>query len=155
MGEMRYRDEDVLPKSATEYFHQNCWMGVSQPGSEDAAALDQIGVDRFMWGSDYPHDEGTGPFSRETLRQRFHDVPEPKMRKVLAGNVAELYGFDLEALAPLADQRRADRVRDRRAAGRAARAPERGAAPPLTSSPPPPRICEARTHFPGHPRGLL
>jgi Amidohydrolase len=79
-------------------------MGVSQPGSEDAAALDQIGVDRFMWGSDYPHNEGTGPFSRETLRQRFHDVPEPKMRKVLAANAAELYHFDLDALAPLAER---------------------------------------------------
>jgi predicted TIM-barrel fold metal-dependent hydrolase len=104
MGEMRYRDEDVLPKSASEYFRQNCWVGVSQPGSEDAAALDQVGVDRFMWGSDYPHNEGTAPFSREAIRQRFHDVAEPKMRKILAANAAELYGFDLEALAPLAER---------------------------------------------------
>ncbi len=28
----------ILPKSATEYFHQNCWLGVSQPGPDDAAA---------------------------------------------------------------------------------------------------------------------
>ena len=55
-----------------------------------------------MWGSDYPHNEGTFPFTREHLRQRFSDVPEPELRKVLAGNAAELYGFDLAALAPLA-----------------------------------------------------
>ena len=27
-----------------------------------------------MWGSDYPHDEGTYPFTREHLRQLFHDT---------------------------------------------------------------------------------
>ena len=104
IGEMRYSDEHILPKSATEYFRQNCWMGVSQPGREDAAARDAIGHDRFMWGSDYPHNEGTFPFTREHLRQRFSDVPEVELRKVLAGNAAELYGFDLAALAPLAAQ---------------------------------------------------
>jgi hypothetical protein len=77
-------------------------MGVSQPGQADAAARDIIGIDRFMWGSDYPHDEGTYPFTREHLRQIFHDVDEATMRKILAENVAKLYDFDLDKLAPLA-----------------------------------------------------
>ena len=34
----------------------------------------------------------------------FHDVPEAELRDVLAGNAAKLYGFDLDALAPLAAQ---------------------------------------------------
>ena len=101
-GEIKY-NTDVLPKkSATEYFRQNVWMGVSQPGPADAAALEFIGEDRYMWGSDYPHDEGTHPYTREHLRQVFHGVPEATMRKVLGGNAAELYGFDLDKLAPLA-----------------------------------------------------
>ncbi len=41
-----------------------------------------------MWGSDYPHDEGTWPYTREHLRARFHDVPEKELREILAGNVA-------------------------------------------------------------------
>ena len=102
VGELRFADEHILPKSATDYFHQNCWMGVSQPGQADAAARDIIGIDRFMWGSDYPHDEGTYPFTREHLRQIFHDVDEPTMRKILAENCAKLYGFDLDKLAPIA-----------------------------------------------------
>jgi predicted TIM-barrel fold metal-dependent hydrolase len=101
-GEMRYSDEHVLPMSATEYFRRNCWVGVSQPGPADAAARYDIGLDRFMWGSDYPHDEGTFPFTREHLRQLFHDTDVTEMRAILAGNAAELYDFDLAALAPMA-----------------------------------------------------
>jgi predicted TIM-barrel fold metal-dependent hydrolase len=101
-GEMRYSDEHVLPMSATEYFRRNCWVGVSQPGPADAAARYEIGLDRFMWGSDYPHDEGTYPFTREHLRQLFHDTDATEMRAILAGNAAELYDFDLGKLAPLA-----------------------------------------------------
>jgi predicted TIM-barrel fold metal-dependent hydrolase len=101
-GEIRYGKDHILPKDATEYFHQNVWMGVSQPGPADVAARDKIGADRFMWGSDYPHDEGTWPYTREHLRSRFHDVPEAELRDILAGNAARLYDFDLDALAPLA-----------------------------------------------------
>jgi len=75
---------------------------VSQPGPADAAARYKIGLDRFMWGSDYPHDEGTGPFTREHLRQLFHDTDPVELQQILAGSAANLYGFDLDALAPLA-----------------------------------------------------
>ncbi|HLM65211.1 MAG TPA: amidohydrolase family protein [Acidimicrobiales bacterium] len=102
LGEMRYGDEQKLPRLASEYFAQNVWMGVSQPGPDDVAARDRIRADRFMWGSDYPHDEGTHPFTREHLRQLFHDLPPAELDRILCRNVAELYGFDLDALAPLA-----------------------------------------------------
>jgi hypothetical protein len=79
-------------------------MGVSQPGPADAAARGEVGHGRFMWGSDYPHNEGTHPFTREHLRLTFHDASESEMRGILAGNAAVLYDFDLDALAPLAAQ---------------------------------------------------
>jgi predicted TIM-barrel fold metal-dependent hydrolase len=101
-GEMRYSEEHILPKSATEYFMQNCYVGVSQPGPDDAAARHAIGLERFMWGSDYPHDEGTFPYTREHLRQLFHDVAPDDLQQMLAGTAARLYGFDLDVLAPLA-----------------------------------------------------
>ena len=69
-GEMRFEGETVPPRSATEYFRQNCHVGMSQPRPADIrAALGKVGIDRVMWGSDYPHVEGTQPFSREHLRQ--------------------------------------------------------------------------------------
>ena len=70
----------------------------------DAEARKRMGEDRFMWGSDYPHDEGTPPFTREHLRQVFPGVGVPEMRKILGENAAKLYGFDLAALAPIAER---------------------------------------------------
>jgi hypothetical protein len=57
-----------------------------------------------MWGSDYPHDEGTYPHSREAIRSRFHELAPALKHKILATNAAELYDFDLDALAPLAQR---------------------------------------------------
>lgn len=100
-GELRISDEVILPMLPSEYFARNCWLGVSQPKPSDVAVRDQIPADRFLWGSDYPHEEGTFPYTREHLRQVFPGTPEAEMRQILAGNAAALYGFDLGQLAPL------------------------------------------------------
>jgi len=104
IGELKYTDENALARSATEYFNQSCWVAASQPGPADAAARKEMAEDRFMWGSDYPHDEGTGPFTTEHLRQVFHDADPDELVRVLGGNAAKLYDFDMAALQPLADQ---------------------------------------------------
>jgi predicted TIM-barrel fold metal-dependent hydrolase len=105
IGEMRYSEEHILPRSATDYFKQNCWLGVSQPGPDDVKAIEVLGTERWMWGSDYPHDEGTAPFTREHLRQLFAPDPDPaEMQMLLGGNAAKLYGFDMDALEPLAEK---------------------------------------------------
>ena len=59
------------PLSPTEYFARNCWVGVSFPSPTEAMTRHVIGADRFMWGSDYPHDESTYPNTREGLRRAF------------------------------------------------------------------------------------
>ena len=35
----------------------------------------KVGVDKFMWGSDYPHHESTYPYTREGLRRAFAGAP--------------------------------------------------------------------------------
>ena len=103
IGELRFKPEHILPRSATEYVQQNVWMGVSFPSRSDVMATREVlGIEKFMWGSDFPHDEGTSPYTREHLRQLFFDWPEADIRKVLAENAADVYGFDLAALAPAA-----------------------------------------------------
>ena len=102
IGELRFTEDQILARSATEYFQQSCWVGASQPGPADVAARAVMGDNRFMWGSDYPHDEGTYPFTRESLRALFHDTAPDEVADLLGGNAAKLYGFDLDALAPIA-----------------------------------------------------
>ena len=63
---------------------------------------DQVGVDRIMWGSDYPHKESSHPYSLEAIRLSFAGVDPAEVQMMLGGNAAELYGFDLDALRPLA-----------------------------------------------------
>ena len=104
IGELRYTEDQAVPRTATEYFHQNVWMGVSFPKPADLEVRTMMAPDRFMWGSDYPHDEGTEPYTREHLRQVTQDVPEDEVRRILGTNAAALYGFDLGALEPLARQ---------------------------------------------------
>jgi predicted TIM-barrel fold metal-dependent hydrolase len=103
-GEIRYGDKEKLNHLASEYFAQNVWMGVSQPGPDDVRARERVGRDRFMWGSDYPHDEGTHPYTREHLRQVFPGFEPGDLQHLLAETAAELYDFDLAALAPLAQK---------------------------------------------------
>lgn len=104
IGELKYTEENKLPRLASEYFQRNCWVGASFPSPADAEVRLRMGADRFMWGSDYPHDEGTPPFTKEHLRQVFHDTDPADLHAILAGNAAKLYDFDLDALAPLAEQ---------------------------------------------------
>jgi predicted TIM-barrel fold metal-dependent hydrolase len=103
-GEIKY-DKGTLPTMlASEMWAQNGWVGCAGPGPDDIAARHEIGIDRFMWGSDYPHDEGTHPHTKNHLRHRFADIDHEECVKMLSGNAARLYGFDLDALAPLANQ---------------------------------------------------
>ena len=61
-----------------------------------------IGLDKIMWGSDYPHAEGTWPHTREKLSETFGGCPQDEVGQVVGENAARVYGFDLEALAPVA-----------------------------------------------------
>ncbi len=105
IGELRFKPEHILPKNASDYVRQNCWFGLSFPLKADLdAAVATVGIDHVMWGSDYPHDEATSPYSTIALRQVFHDWDPADVRKVLTENPAELYGFDVDALAPVAER---------------------------------------------------
>jgi hypothetical protein len=55
----------------------------------------------MLWGNDYPHPEGTWPNTRNWLRHAFWDIPIDETRQMLGLAAAEIYNFDLAALAPL------------------------------------------------------
>jgi uncharacterized protein len=57
--------------------------------------LPLLNVDGLMWGSDYPHTEGTFPHSREQIAKDFHDLPAQTTNKIVRENAARLYGLQL------------------------------------------------------------
>jgi hypothetical protein len=57
-----------------------------------------------MWGSDYPHHESTYPYTTEGLRRAFAGWAPDDIRQVTSRTAAGVYGFDLDALAPLAER---------------------------------------------------
>jgi predicted TIM-barrel fold metal-dependent hydrolase len=86
----------------SEYFQQNCFVAPSSPRDYEVAMRHEIGVDRFIFGRDYPHPEGTWPNTFEWIRAAFAGVPEEEARLMLGANAIDCFGFDrgkLEAVA--------------------------------------------------------
>jgi predicted TIM-barrel fold metal-dependent hydrolase len=88
----------------SEYFARNCMAGASFMLPYEGQLRHQIGVERIMWGADYPHAEGTYPYSREALRAVFADIPENECRLMLGETAARVYGLDMAALRAAADR---------------------------------------------------
>ena len=102
VGELRTVGAHRLERTPSEYWRTNCYVAASFMHPADCARRDLIGSDRIMWGSDYPHLEGTYPFSREGISLTFSGVGPDEARALLGGTAAAVYGFDMDALAPLA-----------------------------------------------------
>jgi len=94
-GEAIYRfKSDMRP---SDFFRRNVVLSFQ----EDAIGIrlrDTIGVDNMMWGSDYPHSESTFPQSRKILAEILAGVPEDEQAKIVGGNTARVYGFDVARL---------------------------------------------------------
>ena len=90
-----------LPRKPSEYFKSNCYLGAAFLDGNVVAVREQLGVDKLMWGSDYPHIEGTWPHTAERLKAAFAGVPRAECRMMLGSNAAEVYGFDVEMLSKL------------------------------------------------------
>jgi predicted TIM-barrel fold metal-dependent hydrolase len=91
-----------LSRRPSEVFDAQCAIGASNTRRRELARRYEIGVGNLMWGNDFPHPEGTWPHTREWLRDAFADIPVDETRTMLGTGAAEMYGFDTEALAPLA-----------------------------------------------------
>ena len=93
-----------LTMSPSEYFDRNCFIGASNTKRRELGMRYEIGVDNILWGNDFPHPEGTWPMTRQWLQRTFHDIPVDETRRMLGLSAAEIYGFDLDALRPIADE---------------------------------------------------
>jgi len=101
-----------VPRRPSEYMTRNVYLGASFAGP--AAIEEAIGEDyvaNVIWGTDYPHGEGTYKFpeiedepsmTRQYLRWAFADFPNEVIRSILGENGIRAYGLDREALTNVA-----------------------------------------------------
>jgi predicted TIM-barrel fold metal-dependent hydrolase len=95
---------EKLSLSPSEYWARNCYVGASFMSRAECDNRDRLGVDRIMWGADYPHIEGTWPLSLDALRETFAGCSPDEFQQMTSRNAARLYGFDLDALQVHADR---------------------------------------------------
>jgi predicted TIM-barrel fold metal-dependent hydrolase len=89
-----------LPKMPSEYMRDHGLYGmVREPlavrmGEE---MPDQMPLDLFLWGSDFPHSVGTFPNSRDYIKETLDHLDDDLRHKLLVGNAAEHLHLDLDA----------------------------------------------------------
>ncbi len=93
---------DGLSLAPSGYWARQCRVGASFIRPEEVGLRHLVGVERIMWGSDYPHKEASYPYSLEAMRASFASVEPGEVQAMVGANAAAAYGFDLEALAPIA-----------------------------------------------------
>ena len=88
----------------SDYFARNVMVGASCMPRREAELRHEIGVGNIMWGSDYPHPEGSWPQTREQMVETFRGLPQTEIAAMVGGNAAAFYGFDAAALQQVADR---------------------------------------------------
>lgn len=79
----------------SEYYKSNCYASIG----EDKVAIDlieQYGLqNNLMWANDYPHHEGSWPYSAQAIERSFgQNMTEATRAKVLGLNAARVFRFD-------------------------------------------------------------
>ena len=83
-------DLPSLEMRASDYMRERIWHGViDDPYAADAAA--KIGIDRVMWGSDFPHVRSIGLDAQSRLAAMFESLDERDAKKVVGGTVANVF----------------------------------------------------------------
>ena len=103
---------ELVPRRPTEYMRDNVFFGASGASAFEAAQAVASGIEaNLLWGSDYPHLEGTFVYADDpsmpsvtklSLRNSFCLVPEEPARQMVGLNAVDVYGLDGEALAAVA-----------------------------------------------------
>jgi predicted TIM-barrel fold metal-dependent hydrolase len=99
------RWEKDLKRPPSEYFFENCYVGLSFMSNHEAhIAVDQGLTGNVLWGRDYPHIEGTWPMTDLSLRMTLEDIPLDEGRKMLGLNAIDAYNLDADKVTAIAQR---------------------------------------------------
>lgn len=99
------RWEKDLKRTPSEYFFENCYVGLSFMSNYEARSAVEQGTEKnVLWGRDYPHIEGTWPMTELSLRVTLENVPETAARQMLGLNAVDAYNLDAAKVQAIADR---------------------------------------------------
>jgi predicted TIM-barrel fold metal-dependent hydrolase len=93
-----------LPLRPSEYWRRQCYVAATFLSRGEVLQRAAMGEGRVLWGSDFPHPEGTWPHTPTCLRQTFHGIERAEVAAMLGESALELYAFDRPKLRRLADR---------------------------------------------------
>jgi predicted TIM-barrel fold metal-dependent hydrolase len=109
--------EGVLQHLPSHYLRRQYFQGASFHSRFEAESAIREGyVDNVIWGSDYPHPEGTYHFPEDpsdvdevpmthlAMRNTYHGLPSEPVRAMLGENGVRVYGFDRTELQRVAQR---------------------------------------------------
>ncbi|PWU24423.1 MAG: hypothetical protein C5B48_06440 [Candidatus Rokuibacteriota bacterium] len=91
--EERLTDDCPLSLPPSGYFKRQIYA-TFQKDFHGVKAMAHIAPDNVMWGSDYPHRDGTWPFSQKAIEEQFRGMDASITRKMLWDNVRRVYRID-------------------------------------------------------------
>jgi predicted TIM-barrel fold metal-dependent hydrolase len=106
-------EKERVPRLPSEYASEQVFIGASFHARFEAEdAIEKGYTDRVIWGSDYPHFEGTyqygadgpngEPMTWASLRFHYAGLPIDAVQSFLGGNAMQAYDLDYDALTKIA-----------------------------------------------------
>jgi predicted TIM-barrel fold metal-dependent hydrolase len=105
---------EIVPRPPSEYCAQNLFVGASFLSHFEASAAIEGGyASNYMWGSDYPHREGTWGYrenadetsrTRLALRSTFTGLDPAAVTAMLGANAVRVLGLDGPLLEQVAER---------------------------------------------------
>ena len=88
----------VIPEPPSSYFKTNVYACFfDDPHGVDS--LDEIGVDRVLFETDYPHTDSTWPNSSAIVLKMLDNLPTDVVEKIIRGNAIEMLSLDASGRA--------------------------------------------------------
>ena len=81
----------VLPQLPSFYYRRNCFSAFMNDRAALLVAEELDLVDNFMWSNDYPHHEGSWPYSAASVERQMDTLSEDSRKKILGLNAARVF----------------------------------------------------------------
>ena len=83
---------DLLP---SDYFRRQGFATFQEDRAGLALAREFDLVDNFLWANDFPHHEGSWPYSAQAIERQMGHLDDAERAKILGLNAARIFGFEI------------------------------------------------------------